>query len=180
MKQLIAATAMICTLGGATSFAEDATCTGFSWPMEREAKLFSDSAESVTSGSTLPSVPISALRLSLVPQASAAYPLAPDRAPKTTDAKGGWFVLPAPAAPGTYQVTLGTKGWIDAVQSGKKLANAGFSSDGTCKTMHKSVRFEVAAEPITIQVSDVVESDVTLTILPVEQVQDAPPVTASP
>jgi hypothetical protein len=180
MKQLIALTLTICAFAAAPAFADEATCTGFSWPMERETQLFSQSAEAVASGTTLPSVPTSALRLALVEQAKAAFPLPSDRESKSADARGGWFVLPAPAAPGLYQVTLSTKGWIDAVQSGKKLDNAGFASDGACKTMHKSVRFEMAAEPITIQVSDVIESEVILTVLPVERTQDAPPATASP
>jgi hypothetical protein len=180
MKQLIAAATMICALGGPLAFAEEATCTGFSWPMDRETKLFSQSAETVGSGTTLSSVPTSALRLALVQQANAAYPLPPDREPESADAKGGWFVLPAPASPGLYQVTLSTKGWIDAVQAGKKLDNAGFASDGACKAMHKSIRFDMAAEPITIQISDVTESEVIVTVLPVERAQDAPPVTASP
>lgn len=166
MIKSLSAAAAVFALGIAAAQAEDA-CTGFSWPMEQEQKLFAQTVEATASGTTLTAVPTTAIRLSLQPHANVSYPTPPQRTPKNASANGGWVTLPAPAAPGLYQVTLNTRGWMDAVQAGTTLPNAGFSSDDACKPMHKSIRFNFAAEPVTFQLSDVTEGEVVLTVVPV-------------
>lgn len=168
MIKILSAAAAVLTLGTATAQADDtATCTGFSWSMEQEQKLFADPGAAIASGTTLAATPATAMRLSLQPHAQISYPTPPQRTAKNANANGGWIVFPAPAQPGLYQVTMSTRGWIDAVQSGTTLPNEGFSSDATCKPMHKSIRFNFAASPVTIQVSDVTEAEVVLTVVPV-------------
>lgn len=167
MIKIISAAAAVFTLGIAGAQAEDAACTGFSWPMESEQKLFAQSVEATASGTTLAATPTAAIRLTLQPHASVTYPTPPQRTPKNPNGNGGWIILPTPSAPGLYQVTLNARGWIDAVQAGTTLPNAGFSSDDACKSMHKSIRFNFAAEPVTLQLSDVSEAEIVLTVLPV-------------
>jgi hypothetical protein len=160
--------AVLFALGSVPAVAED-SCKAFSWPMEREAALFSDATTPVANGTALTAVPKTAVRLSLVAQKDAAFPTAPQREAKKPEAKGGWLTIAAPESAGVYQITLSTRGWIDTIQAGKALEHAGFTSDENCAVMHKSVRFTLAAEPVTIQVSDVAESEVVLTILPATQ-----------
>ena len=166
MRHAIMGALLFCALGGPIATAEEAACTGFAWPMEREAKLFAEAGQPIASGATLDALPEAAVKLSLVAQSEAAYPIARDREPKTAESKGGWIVLPAPSAAGIYQVTLSSEGWIDVAQSGTVLKSTAFASDRGCKSMHKSVRFDLKAEPVTIQLSDMPASEVTLTILP--------------
>lgn len=166
MNRILSAAAAVLTLGIATAQADEAVCTGFSWPMESEQKLFVQTVEATASGTTLAAMPTTAVRLALQPHASVSYPTPPQRTPKNANGNGGWVILPAPAAPGLYQVTLSARGWIDAVQAGTTLPNAGFSSDDACKPMHKSIRFNFAAEPVTLQLSDVSETEVVVTVLP--------------
>ena len=143
-----------------------APCTGFTWPVAREvAAAEAAPAEPIASGTTLSSWPQGAVRLALTPGGEVTFPLPPERAPKPNTA-AGFIVLPAPAAPGAYQVSLGGKAWIDVIQNGKTLPSGAHTSDAACPVLHKSVRFDLIAAPVTLQISGGDATSIVITIMP--------------
>lgn len=143
-------------------------CENFDWPMAREVAAFAAApAEATASGTTLAAWPDGVTRLALAPFETVTFPVTPERAPKAPNgAKGGWVALPAPAAGGTYQVTIDGKLWVDVIQDGKTIASGAHSSDASCPAFHKSVRFELGLAPVTLQFSGAGDASVTFTILP--------------
>jgi hypothetical protein len=55
-------------------------------------------------------------------------------------------------------VTLSNYAWIDAIQNDAYLKPKGFSGVTGCDAARKSVRFDLAAGPVTIQFSGVAET----------------------
>ncbi len=142
-----------------------APCTGFQWPMAREVAAMEAAPGSDTaSGTTLGAWPEGAIRVALVPGAEASFPVPPERAPKPETASGT-ITLPAATA-GKYQVSLSTKAWIDVVQDGKALKSGDHTSDATCTTVRKSVRFDLIAAPVTLQISGADATSIVITIMP--------------
>ena len=76
------------------------------------------------------------------------------------------FALDAPAAAGVYKVTLSAGGWIDLVQDGKSLKAVNFSDATGCANARKSVKFRLAAEPATLQLTGVGAPDVSIIVSP--------------
>ncbi len=109
--------------------------------------------------------PDGAIRLGLAVGAEAAFPVPPERAPKAETASG-FVTLPAPAAAGAYHVSLSAKAWIDVVQDGKFVKSGAHTSDATCAQARKSVRFDLAAAPVTLQISASDATSIVITIMP--------------
>lgn len=157
----------IAVLLAATAQAETAPpCTGFKWPMAREVAAAAAAGDNLTpSGTKTQAWPDGAVRLALAPGSEAAFPVPPQRAPKP-DTTAGYLVLHAPASPGVYQVSLSGKAWIDVVQDGKTLPSGAHTSDSACPVLHKSVRFEISAAPVILQISGSDATSIVLTIMP--------------
>ncbi|MFT3810586.1 MAG: hypothetical protein QM698_11765 [Micropepsaceae bacterium] len=161
MKYLAAALLLI----GAAHAETTAPCTGFQWPMAREiAAAESAPADATASGATLEAWPDGAIRLSLS-TAEVVFPVRPERDPKPGTGSGT-ITLPAPSAPGTWQVSLSGKAWVDVVQDGKALKSGAHTSDKTCGVLHKSVRFDLVAAPVTLQISGADATSIVITIMP--------------
>ena len=96
-----------------------------------------------------------AFALALVPVVDVAYTLPPAKKKKDAGAAafGGMLAFAAPEKPGIYQVTLSGEGWIDLVQNGAALDSADHSGAKNCPGLRKSVRFEVGATPVVLQIS---------------------------
>ena len=107
-----------------------------------------------------------AARLKLVPFAEAKLALAPERPPKFSPSYAGAFALDAPAAPAVYKVTLSAGGWIDVIQDGKFLKPIAFSDATGCANARKSVKFRLAAEPATLQLTGVGDPDIAIIVSP--------------
>ena len=171
MKHLLLA-ALLSALA-TPAFAADAPakppCDNFAWETKREQAAFAAApAEATPSGTTATALPAGAVRLALGPFIDAAFPTPPERAPKDpATAKGGWIALPALTA-GAYQITIDGKLWVDVVQGGKTAVSTAHSSDPTCTAFHKSVRFTLSGEPVTLQFSGADATSAVFTILPVE------------
>lgn len=163
MKTLLLA---ILLSGAALAESPAAPCAGFKWPMAREVAAVEAAPGSETaSGTVMTAWPEGALRLALTAGGDAAFPIPPERAPKAETASG-YVTLPAPEKPGTYQVSLGTKAWIDVVQDGKSVKSGDHSSDANCPAIRKSVRFDLVAAPVTLQISGSDATSIVLTIMP--------------
>ncbi|HZK80383.1 MAG TPA: hypothetical protein VFC46_04930, partial [Humisphaera sp.] len=57
--------------------------------------------------------------------------------------------------PGTYKITLSSEGWIDVVQDGHTVKSAAFSGATGCEGIRKSVKFDLAAQPFTVEFTSV-------------------------
>lgn len=141
----------------APAFAEEPVgCDHFKWPLDKErAMLTSPNVVTVASGMSV-ALPLPvALTVTLVPFADAKLPMAPERAPRAAESFAGFIAVAAPAQAGTYKITLSSEAWIDVVQAGHLLKSGPHSGATGCAGMRKSVKFDLAAEPFVIQLSNV-------------------------
>ncbi|THD45626.1 MAG: hypothetical protein E7774_07575 [Bradyrhizobium sp.] len=140
-------------------------CDAFKWPIAAEAAALSASSiPALEPGAALSYG--AAARLQLVPLEEAKLPLAPERAPKVSPSYAGAFPLAAPAAPGTYKITLSGPGWIDVVQNGKFVHPTGFGDPSDCPGARKSLKFPLADQPATLQLSGVGDREISAIVTP--------------
>lgn len=149
--------------------ASDDACSGFAWPVEREIKLFRDSGiEPVMSGAMLRALPPTGVAIELQPQVTVDYAVEPGREAKSNDSFGGMLTIANVEQAGAYQVTASDEAWIDAIQNGKALPSTAHTGKEGCPDVRKSMRFELDAGPLTIQVSGAPSIQIKLAILPVQ------------
>lgn len=145
--------------------AEPSGCDKFKWPMTHEqAALSATPAATLESGATLPFN--AAAQLHLAPFAEAKLDMPPERGPKTSPSYAGAVKLDAPATAATVKVSISGEGWIDVVQGGRFVKPVAFSGAADCPGLRKSVKFPLAAEPATIQLSDVKGQEISLIVSP--------------
>lgn len=152
----------------APAFAEEPVgCDKFKWPLDKErATLNGTDLPKVTSGDRI-SWPIPfATAVALRPIADARLPSPPERAPKSPETFAGFLLIPAPARPGTYRITLSSEAWVDVVQNGLTIKSAAFSGATGCEGIRKSVKFVLAAKPFTVEISGVATASIKMVITP--------------
>jgi hypothetical protein len=146
---------------------EPVGCDKFKWPIDKErATLTGTDLPKFASGAnvTFP-IPWASI-VALAPFADAKLPVAPERAPKSPASFAGFLKLPAPAKPGTYKITLSSEGWIDVVQDGHAVKSTAFSGAIGCEGVRKSVKFDLAAKPLTVELSGVPDTTVKIAVSP--------------
>ena len=165
-----AVTAALSLAGARPASAQDvAPCDQFAWPVKREQALFaSKELQHVASGATLDEFPDHGIALELQSHDAVPYTLPPGRPPKIANSSGGVIVISDVPKAGPYQITASAEGWLDVIQDGKALASTAFSGRRDCPGVRKSVRFDLHAGAVTIQVSDVESKLIKLAILPAE------------
>ena len=67
-----------------------------------------------------------------------------------------------------YTVSLSAGGWVDLVQDGHFLKPKAFSGATDCDGIRKTMKYEIAASPLLLQVSGTREDTVSVAILPSE------------
>jgi hypothetical protein len=161
------ALALLFLLPAPAAFAQEPVgCDKFKWPLEKErALLTSSTIAAAPSGAQTPQPIRTAVKLSLVPFASAKLPIAPERAPKSPDSFAGWLQMAAPAA-GEYKVSVSSNAWIDVVQNGKLVKSGAFSGALGCEGIRKSVKFTLAATPFSVQVTGVPNDSIAIVVTP--------------
>ncbi len=166
MKHAVLVFACVGALARPAVAQEPVGCDKFKWPIEAERALLTAPAiAQVTSGGALAAPPVAA-NVALTPFAQTKLPLPPERAPKAPDTFAGFVRLAAPPRPGTYKVTLAAEGWIDLVQDGRLVKSQAFSGATGCDGVRKSVKFELAAQPFTIQFSGMRANAIRLAVTP--------------
>jgi len=140
---------------------EPVGCDKFKWPLEREKALLG-AASSLASGSQAQAA---AVKIALLPLAEAKLPLPPTRNPKP-EAFAGYVRVPAPERAGTYRITLSAGGWIDVFQNEREVKSGAFSGATGCDGVRKSVKFELTAAPLLIEVSGVPAREITIVMTP--------------
>jgi hypothetical protein len=146
---------------------EPVGCDKFKWPLDKErATLTGTDLPKFASGAgiTFP-IPWASI-VTLAPFADAKLPVAPERAPKSPSSFAGFLQIPAPAKAGTYKITLSSEGWIDVVQDGHAVKSTAFSGALGCEGVRKSVKFELAAKPLTIELSNVPDNTIKIAVSP--------------
>jgi hypothetical protein len=154
-----------CTIAGHALADEPVGCDKFKWPIDKErATLNGTDLPKVTSGDHV-AFPIPfGTTIALAPFADAKLPTPPERAPKNPDSYAGFVQVPAPKQPGTYKITLSAEGWIDVVQNGSAVKSSAFSGALGCEGIRKSVKFDLAAAPFTLELSSVPSNAIRIAI----------------
>jgi hypothetical protein len=157
-------------LGTAPAWAaeEPSGCDKFKWNIDREkAALTAPDRIKLASGGELTALPSTGVTLALRPPADANLPSPPERAPKEGTFAGFANIKAAPKA-GLYTVSLSAGGWVDLVQDGHFLKPKGFSDATDCDGIRKTMKYEISAKPLLLQVSGTKEDSISIAILPSE------------
>jgi hypothetical protein len=109
-----------------------------------------------------------AVTITLGPFADANLPMAPERAPRSTDSKAGFVTISAPVQAGRYHITLSAGGWIDVIQDGRFAKSGDASGAEGCEGIRKSVTFDLAATPFIVQFTGVSPEAIGMVMTPVK------------
>lgn len=143
------------------------TCAAFKWSVAADLTLMT-APETVTvaSGGAIASVPSKAIQLQLEPSPGIKFPAASGIKKQAIpqNSFSGWFKIDAIAKPGLYQITIPDHSWIDVVQNDDLVQSTAFSGDPECKTLRKSVQFELGSGPVIVQIGGSAEKTMKLTI----------------
>jgi hypothetical protein len=154
-----------CAMAAPAFAQEPVGCDKFKWPLDKErATLNGTDLPKVVSGDrvTFP-IPFGTI-VALVPLADAKLPTPPERAPKSPDTFAGYFQVPAPKQAGSYKITLSAEGWIDVEQAGQAAKSTAFSGAQGCEGIRKSVKFDLAASPFTVELSSVKADEIKIVV----------------
>lgn len=151
---LLGCAAFMAAMGPALA---DPVCSKLSWPLDKERALLNGSVDAFASGETRKAMPVRAISLMLLPVAAAR--------PADAAKFGGFAVLPVAAA-GDYLISLSAEGWIDAIQDGVSIASSAHTGDDNCPGLRKSVRFTLAAKPLTLEISNAPADHIEIAITP--------------
>jgi hypothetical protein len=150
----------------APAFAQEPVgCDKFKWPLDKERiTLNGTDLPKVVSGAQVAfPIPFATI-VGLLPFADAKLPTPPERSPKSPDTFAGFFEAKAPAQAGSYNITLSAEGWIDVEQSGHAVKSTAFSGALGCEGVRKSVKFDLAAAPFTVELSSVKADSIRIVI----------------
>ena len=148
---------------------KESACTEFVWPLDTERAWFrADDALPLKSGDTLPTPPDDkAVSLKLRPAAGTELPAPPTSTPKHDDAERFAGAVHFDGIPeGHYQVAISKSGWVDVVQGGKALEATAHTGSPHCDELRKSVRFEIAPGPFSVQVYGVPSDTIRFAVRP--------------
>ena len=149
--------------------AADDGCEKFAWSLARERAAFAAADKTtIAAGETLVALPAGALVIRLQPGAQAAFEMPPERKPRTEPWHGGMVRLPALPKSGIYQISLSDDAWIDVIQNGRYARSVGSTGRSDCPGVRKSLRLDLDASPVVLQVSGVSPDAITIAIGAVE------------
>ncbi|MFG3596120.1 hypothetical protein [Bradyrhizobium sp. RDI18] len=149
------------------AMAADDGCEKFAWSIARERTAFAATDKAtIAAGETLPALPAGALVVRLQPGEQASFAMSPERKPRIERWHGGIVRLPALPKPGIYQITLSDDAWIDVIQNGGYVRSVGSTGRSDCPGVRKSVRLDLDASPVVLQVSGVAGEAIAIAISP--------------
>ena len=159
IRSLIVASAASLALAGAAR----ADCEHFKWSLDRELGWIAAGPAAVAAGGEV-TIGAEAYALALAPNAQAGFIVAPERPPKP-ESFGGVFKVEIESS-GTYEISLSKPAWIDVAQADARAKSPDFSGQKDCPAIHKSVKFELAAGPAAIEISNSEGAAIVMTIAP--------------
>jgi hypothetical protein len=147
---------------------EPSGCDKFKWNIEHErAALTAPDRVKLTSGGELAALPSTGMTIALRPPAEAKLPTPPERAPKE-GTFAGFASFKNPPKAGLYTVSLSAGGWVDVMQDGHFLKPKAFSGATDCEGIRKTMKYELSASPLLLQISGTKEDSISIAILPSE------------
>ena len=147
---------------------EPSGCDKFKWNIDHErAALTAPDRARLASGAELAALPATGFTLALVAPADAKLPSPPERAPKEGTFAGFASVKAAPKA-GLYTISMSAGAWVDVVQDGHFLKPKAFSGATDCDGIRKTMKYELSARPLVLQISGTKEDSISIAILPTE------------
>ncbi len=147
---------------------EPSGCDKFKWGIERErAALTAPDRVKLASGGELAALPSTGITLGLRTPAEAKLPSPPERPSNESTFAGFTTIKSAPKA-GLYTISLSAGAWVDVAQDGHFLKPKAFSGATDCDGIRKSMKYEISASPLVVQVSGVKENSISIAILPSE------------
>jgi hypothetical protein len=147
---------------------EPSGCDKFKWGIEHErAALTAPDRIKLNSGGDQAALPATGITLALVTPADAKLPTAPERAPKEGTFAGFMRLTSAPKA-GLYTISLSSGAWVDVTQDGHFLKPKAFSGATDCDGIRKTMKYELSASPLVLQISGAKENSISIAILPSE------------
>jgi hypothetical protein len=152
--RLLSIAALLVLASASAAAQESSGCDKFKWPLDKErATLNGTDLPKVNSGDRIPwPIPFAAA-IGLNTFADAKLPFPPERAPKSPASFAGFVQVATPPKAATYKITLSSESWIDVVQNGHAVKSSAFSGAVGCAGLRKSVKFDLAAQPFTLQLS---------------------------
>ena len=167
MRILAILTALSLGATSALAAEEPSGCDKFKWPIERErAALTAADRAKLASGSEQAALPSAAITLGLVAPSDAKLPSPPERAPKD-GTFAGFTSIKAPK-PGLYTISLSRGAWVDVVQDGHFLKPVAFSGATDCDGIRKTMKYQLSAQPLVLQVSGARDDSLSIAILPAQ------------
>ena len=136
--------------------AAEEDCTGFSFPVDTDiAWMKAADSVAIETGAKIPAPATKAIALKLKQTRDITLPVKSGRKQQAIGGGtySGWFEIASLPKAGMYQISLSVDGWIDAAQNGELVQSHSFSGRPACKSVRKSVRYELGAGPVTIQVA---------------------------
>lgn len=166
-KRLALVTALALWACTGTALAEDG-CGKFAWPVTQERQaMTAQSGPALDSGASLAPGSGQAFKLRLRQSENAEFAMPPERKPRIENWRGGVVRLATPQQAGVYQVTLSDEAWVDVVQNGGYARSIGSTGRSDCLGLRKSVRFDVASNPIVLQISGASVDVISIVVSPV-------------
>lgn len=147
--------------------AAEEDCTGFSFSVDTDiAWMRSADSAAIETGTKVPALAAKAIALKLKPTRDITLPVKSGRKKQAigNGTYSGWFEIASLPKAGMYQISLSVDGWIDAVQNGELVQSNSFSGRPACKSVRKSVRYELGAGPVTVQIAGAPVEAVKVTI----------------
>lgn len=142
---------------------EPVGCDKFKWPLDKERAMLAH-ASPIGSGDEVKQPLASAFKVALTSLADAKLPLPPTRAPKDPNSYAGYLQVSAPPRPGIYRITLSQGAWIDVFQDGHAIKSGAFSGALGCEGVRKSVKFNLTAAPLVIEISGAAGSTIGIAL----------------
>ena len=157
-------------LGAAPAWAaeEPSGCDKFKWNIDHErAALTAPDRMKLASGGELAALPSTGITLHLSAPTEAKLPSPPERAPKEGTFAGFTSLKNAPKA-GLYTVSVSAGAWVDLVQDGHFLKPKAFSGATDCDGIRMTLKFQLSASALLLEVSGSKDDSISIAILPSE------------
>jgi hypothetical protein len=168
MRAPVLAALLLLAAAPALAAEEPSGCDKFKWNIDHErAALTAPDRVKLASGAELAALPATGITLALTAPGEAKLPTPPERAPKEGTFAGFASVKAAPKA-GLYTISMSAGAWVDVVQDGHFLKPKAFSGATDCDGIRKTMKYELSATPLVLQISGTKEDSISIAILPAE------------
>ena len=144
---------------------EPTGCDAFKWPLDHErAALMNSGKPAVANGGALTAD--AAATLKLTPFAEAGSSACAGARAEVAAILCGPFCACRAGEAGIYKITIASEGWIDVIDAGQFLHPKAFSGALGCEGARKSVKFDLPARPLDLQLSDVKNGEISVIVSP--------------